>query len=98
MEDNELVKIYWPNGGWLDNSHFSPPDISDGEATFESDKGVEYTVKIIGEGGCNYSRSAPDEDDFVKENEDEICPECGGRKYSSEEICDDCKRKKEEED
>jgi hypothetical protein len=90
VEDNELVKIYWPNGGWLDDSHFSPPDISDGEAIFESDKGVEYTVKIVGKGGCNYSSSAPDEDEFVKENEDEICPECGGRKYSSEEMCEDC--------
>jgi hypothetical protein len=93
VEDNELVKIYWPNGGWLDESHFSPPDISDGEATFESDKGVEYTVKIVGKGGCNYSSSATDEDEFVDENEDEVCPECGDSKYSWDEICDDCEGK-----
>ena len=40
IENNELVKIYWPNGGWLDNSHFSSPTISGGNATFESDRGV----------------------------------------------------------
>lgn len=70
IENNELVKIYWPNGGWLDNSHFSPPSISDGNATFESDRGVEYTIKIIGEDGeCNYSTNVQDEDELIEESE-----------------------------
>ena len=53
IENNELKVIHWPNNGWLDESHFSSPDISGGEANFTSDKGVDYTVEIIGiEGGC----------------------------------------------
>ena len=54
IEDNELTVIHWPNGGWLDDSHFYPPDISDGYAEFESDRGVEYTVEITGEEGDCY--------------------------------------------
>ncbi|VDH05182.1 hypothetical protein [Bergeyella zoohelcum] len=47
VEDNELVKMYWDNGGWLDDTHFTPVDISDGEAFFTSDKGYEYTVRLL---------------------------------------------------
>ncbi|MGC4103751.1 hypothetical protein [Ferruginibacter sp.] len=54
IESCELIKIYWPNGGWLDNSHFTPTDISDGTASFESDLNVEYTVSLISEESeCN---------------------------------------------
>lgn len=70
IENNELVKIYWPNGGWLDNTHFNPPCIRDGNTTFVSDRGVELTVKIIGEGSeCNYSTNVQDEDDLIVESE-----------------------------
>lgn len=47
IEDNELTVIHWPNGGWLDDSHFSPPDISSGYAEFRNDEGYEYEVKIL---------------------------------------------------
>lgn len=71
IENNELIEIHWPNGGWLDNSHFTPPDISSGEASFTSDRGVDYTVKIIGnEGDCNTSTYAEDEDDLIEQKED----------------------------
>jgi hypothetical protein len=56
IEDNELVTIYWSNGGWLDDSHFSPPDITSGYADFKSDKG-NYSVLITGEGGDCYTDS-----------------------------------------
>lgn len=46
IEDNMLTVIHWPNGGWLDSSHFTPVDISEGEASFTSDEGAEYTVRI----------------------------------------------------
>lgn len=70
IENNELVEIQWPNGGWLDNSHFTPPDISTGEASFTSDRGVDYTVKIIGnEGNCSTSIYAKDEDDLIQQKE-----------------------------
>ncbi|CAC9976793.1 hypothetical protein [Flavobacterium panici] len=71
IENNELIEIHWPNGGWLDNSHFTPPDISSGEASFTSDRGVDYTVKIIGnDGDCNTSTYAKDEDDLIQQKED----------------------------
>lgn len=47
VQDKELVKIYWKRGGWLDQSHFSPVDISDGTAKFTSDKGYEYRVELL---------------------------------------------------
>jgi len=51
IENNDLTIIHWPNGGWLDSSHFTPINISNGEAIFTSDKGAEYTVRIIGSSG-----------------------------------------------
>lgn len=46
VENEELTKIYWNNGGWLDDSHFSPADISDGTASFTDDRGYEYRVEL----------------------------------------------------
>jgi hypothetical protein len=51
IEEDELVTIYWPNGGWLDDTHFTSTDISDGYASFSSDEGYDFEVRIIGEGG-----------------------------------------------
>src|SRR5690606_18736907 len=49
VEEKELTKIYWPNGGWLDDSHFNPPNIDDdGTCSFSSDKGYDYQVSITG--------------------------------------------------
>jgi hypothetical protein len=54
VEDGKLTKIHWPNGGWLDASHFDPPHVSEnGFATFTSDKGYEYDVLIKSSGECN---------------------------------------------
>ena len=47
VEDSKLIRMYWSNGGWLDDSHFTPPDISSGEAKFTTDKKYIYRVKII---------------------------------------------------
>ncbi|WP_235830903.1 hypothetical protein [Flavobacterium ustbae] len=74
IENNELTVIHWPNEGWLDDSHFTPPDISNGEASFTSDEGVDYTIRIIGnEENCSTSSSATTEDELIqqKENEEE---------------------------
>jgi hypothetical protein len=68
IENNELVKINWPNGGWLDDSHFSPPSIESGSANFTSDKGVEYKVTILGEeNDCDITTYAKDEDELIQE-------------------------------
>ena len=53
VEDNKLSVIYFPNGGWLDDSHFVPPVIKNGKATFVSDRKYRYTVKILNKGKCN---------------------------------------------
>jgi hypothetical protein len=91
IEDNDLVKLYWPNGGCLDNSHFSPPDISDGDANFESEQGIEYTVRIIGkDNDCLYSLSAEDEDDLIEEADEITCPKCGEEKDTWENLCRSC--------
>lgn len=49
IKDDKLVTLYFSNGGWLDNSHFTPPDISSGVASFISDKGYRYNVRIVEE-------------------------------------------------
>ena len=72
IESNELIKIYWPNGGWLDDSHFYPPDISDGYATFTSDRGMEYSIQIVGkEGECYTDSYVEDIDGIEREMEEE---------------------------
>jgi hypothetical protein len=72
VDDNHLVKIHWPNGGWLDETHYSGPDIEDGDASFTSDKGVEYTVRIQGEeGSCSLDSDAVGENAVIQEHEDQ---------------------------
>ncbi len=66
IADNELIAIYWPNGGWLDDTHFTPPDISEGKASFTSDRGVDYNVRIIGrEGDCELDQNASTEEEIL---------------------------------
>jgi hypothetical protein len=56
VEDNSLIQINWPNGGWLDDSHFSPTELDEeGTTSFTSDEGYEYTVQLDEEGPCSYS-------------------------------------------
>lgn len=62
VENNRLTKIYWSNGGWLDETHFSPPELNDnGSCSFTSDKGKSYTVRIIGD-KCNGTTGNPEPD------------------------------------
>jgi hypothetical protein len=50
VEDNELVTIYWRNGGWLDDDHFYPSELDDGGwCEFTSDRGYDYEVQINGD-------------------------------------------------
>lgn len=74
VENGELVQINWPNGGWLDSSHFSPPEVdTDGSCSFTTFDGKDYDIQIEGTGGCGYSNSSPsDEEDEEIENEEEM--------------------------
>ncbi|AEW87266.1 hypothetical protein FCOL_12335 [Flavobacterium columnare ATCC 49512] len=101
IENNELTVIHWPNGGWLDDSHFTPPDISSGEASFSSDRGVDYTVKIIGnEGDCSTSSYVTDEDDLIQQKEDDENEEYRKKQLEEEEEkeAEEEKRRQEEEE
>jgi hypothetical protein len=56
VADNELIRIDWPNGGWLDESHFTPEKLDeDGTVNFLSDKGYQYTVTIKSTTPCSYN-------------------------------------------
>lgn len=58
VENNELTVIHWPNGGWLDESHFTPEELdSSGSCSFTSDQGYEYKVQITGP-ECNFTDEA----------------------------------------
>lgn len=46
VRNERLVEIEWENGGWLDETHFSSVDISDGRASFTDDRGREFDVKL----------------------------------------------------
>jgi len=67
IKDNKLLAIRWPKGGRLENQHFESTDISDGEAIFTSEKGVEYVVKVLGKpGSCVLDSSVINEDDMIE--------------------------------
>lgn len=91
VENGELTSIHWPNGGWLDESHFIPEDIIDGECEFTSDRGYQFTVILGVLGGCGYTEADKMERDLDNEVEESTCPNCGNEKDNFEEYCDNCK-------
>lgn len=101
VEDGYLVQIDWPNGGWLDETHFTSEDISSGECSFTSDRGYRYTV-ILGEkgGGC-YNEGYRLRNQVNEDVENTTCPKCGEEKDEYDDYCTSCEseiqRKKEEE-
>ena len=73
VEEGKLIKIFWSNGGWLDDTHFIPPEIEGGSAEFTSYEGVHYTIKITGESDdCSTSDNSKNEDELIQEGEDNI--------------------------
>ena len=100
VENGDLTIIHWANSGWLDSTHFSPENISTGEVEFTSDRGYRYTV-TLGDfgGGCHAgaARLRNEVNNDVEEEEskkaEEICPECGFSKFSTDELCSSCERK-----
>lgn len=95
VEDGYLVQIDWPNGGWLDETHFSSEDISSGECSFTSDRGYHYTVTLGDKGGGCYSDGARLQNDVNDEVENTTCPRCGDEKDEYDEYCYSCQRKLE---
>lgn len=98
VENNEVARINWGNGGWLDGSHFNPEELdSYGYCSFTSDKGYKYEVQISGS-ECsstdNPGASSDDQEDEEKSN----CPKCGDEKEDYDYYCYWCKRKIEDEE
>ena len=98
VEDGELTIIHWPNGGWLDDSHFYPEDITDGECEFTSDRGYRYTVTLGKLGGCGYTDEYKIRNDVNNEVEATTCPKCGGEKDEYDKYCYSCKRNIEDKE
>lgn len=97
VENNELTVIHWPNGGWLDDDHFSPEELdSNGSCSFTSDKGHEYTVQINGP-ECSFTDEDNMKSDVEDDTKDITCPECGGKKSRYDNLCYYCKSKVEDE-
>lgn len=50
VEGNEVVRINFGNGGWMDEDHFYAEELdANGYCSFSSDKEYEYTVQITGQ-------------------------------------------------
>ena len=98
VEGNELVKIYWSNGGWLDEDHFYAQELDEnGTCSFTSDKGYEYDIEITGK-DCGYTDETSFQDDVEDDEEAVTCPKCGDEKDEYDEYCYSCKRKIEDEE
>lgn len=90
VESNQVTKIYWNNGGWLDEDHFYPEELdSDGYCSFTSDKGYEYEIHILGE-ECSDTDESSFQSDIENDNKSVTCPKCGDEKDSYDEYCYNC--------
>ncbi len=98
VEGGELTIIHWPNGGWLDETHFYPEDITSGECEFTSDRGYRYTVILREFGGCGYTDEYKIRRDVNDEVEATTCPKCGEEKDKYDKYCYYCKLKIENEE
>jgi hypothetical protein len=55
VKNNKLKTIYFRNGGWLDNSHFTEPEFnSKNETEFISDANAKYNVILIDDKYCDF--------------------------------------------
>ena len=49
VQENEVVQINFPNGGWIDQNDFSDAFLEDdGTTSFVLDNGYQYDIAIIG--------------------------------------------------
>lgn len=90
VESNEVVKILFPNGGWLDDDHFSPEQLDgNGYCSFTSDKRNQYEITITGP-ECNYTDESKLRRDAEEDNNKITCSKCGSSKYEYDEFCSSC--------
>ena len=53
VEEDLLIEIKWPNGGWLDTTYFAPVDISTGIASFTTYDGKQYVITLLNDHQCD---------------------------------------------
>ena len=53
VEDEQVIKINFYNGGWIDESHFEREFIIDGESTVITDENVTYKIKLLYDSDCD---------------------------------------------
>jgi predicted RNA-binding Zn-ribbon protein involved in translation (DUF1610 family) len=98
VSNNQVIRINWSNGGWMDEDHFSPETLSDtGYCLFESDKGYEYTVQITGS-ACGSSDASAIRNDIEEDELKLKCPKCGNEKHKFDDYCDDCQNEIDDEE
>lgn len=98
VEDGYLIQINWPNGGWLDETHFFSEDISSGECSFSSDRGYQYTVTLGEKGGGCYNNTYQLKNHINEDTENTTCPICGNEKLEYDNLCYSCQQNLEEEE
>ncbi len=57
VENGQLVKIYFNNGGYLDEEHFKGGSTyisNDNPATFKDERGREFIVTLQDQENCDY--------------------------------------------
>ena len=97
VENNAVTVIHWPNGGWLDDSHFTAEELDgDGYCSFTSNEGYEYNIQITGT-ECSFTDEADAQSDSEDDQAAVTCPECGGDKEANDDLCWDCERKAKRE-
>lgn len=90
--NNEVTQINWGNGGWMDEDHFSSEELdSDGTCTFTSDKGYDYTITILGT-DCGGTDESSFQNDVEEDEQDLVCPNCGGDKEDYDDYCYSCQQ------
>jgi hypothetical protein len=94
VESNEVVKINF-SSGWLDSSEFSSEELdSNGFCSITCFDGRQFDIQVTGS-ECSFTDESRAGSDDYYEKQKVTCPECGGRKYSYDDVCDDCKDKAE---
>lgn len=73
IEDGQLVRIYFPKGGWWDDSNFDPIDISEGEASFVTYDGKSITVRLLDDiSPMDTGEPEREDENFEDEESDDI--------------------------
>ena len=64
VEGNEVVRLNFGNGGWLDTDYFDPEELdSDGKCTIVSDRNYEYSIQLVEKDGNCIQGKIPEEEE-----------------------------------